>query len=188
MATGYVDVPHSTFAEWKANTLGNAYNLDGAYGCQCWDYASLFWRNVGFPAGYPLTSSNLSAYEIWTEQKIANAGNVFTLIYNKEDVKTGDIIVFNYDSGNPYGHIGFANEDYNGTNTISVLGQNQGGTPQPEGGENVSVNNLNLGLFLGAFRYPAWHQPVPPTPVTATNSHFKWVLYANKIRNNRNLL
>ena len=47
--TGYVDIPHATYDEWRNATLGNGYDIDGSYGCQCWDFASEFWRNVGFP-------------------------------------------------------------------------------------------------------------------------------------------
>ena len=31
---GYVDVPHSTYDEWRANTIGNEYDLDGSHGYQ----------------------------------------------------------------------------------------------------------------------------------------------------------
>lgn len=187
MAEGYSDIPHGTYAIWKSNTLGHEYDLDGSYGCQCWDYASLFWRNVGFPAGYPLTGPNHSAYECWTVNKTANAGNKFTLIYNKTDIKQGDVIVMNATSSNPNGHITFADEDYNGTNYIWCIGQNQGGTPSPSGGTAVTRNNLGLGDFLGAFRYNDWHTtpPTPPTPTsgyTRSRQGFKWAIYARKLR------
>lgn len=178
---GYVDVPHSDYAQWKLNTLGEGYDLDGYYGCQCWDFASLFWRNVGFPAGYPLTGPNISAYECWTVSRIQNAGTQFDLITDVTQIKTGDVIVLGPTSQNPAGHIAFANEDYRG-NMIVMLGQNQGGTPTPSGGSVVSISNVSLSEFLGAFRYKEWHQPVPPTPTTTKKSKFKWVLYANKLR------
>lgn len=185
MAEGYSDIPHSTYAIWKANTIGHEYDLDGSYGCQCWDYASLFWRNVGFPAGYPLTGSNGSAYECWTVSRTQNAGSTFTLIYNKSDIKEGDIVVLNGNSSNPYGHITFADEDYNGTDNLWGVGQNQGGTPLPGGGTAVTRNIVGLDLFLGAFRYNDWHQPTPPTP-TSRNNHFPWVLYARRLNQMRN--
>lgn len=183
---GYVDVPHSTYDEWRANTIGNGYDLDGYYGCQCWDFASLFWRNIGFPAGYPLTGPNHAASECWTVNRIANQGDKFDLIYDYTQIKRGDVIVF---SGIP-GHIAFADDNYNGSMRINCLGQNQGGgTPHPSGGTSVSVNSLNLGEFLGAFRYKAWHTPpTPPTPEPTTRSHFPWVLFANKLRQRNNML
>lgn len=180
MAEGYTNIPHDTYSTWKSNTIGHAYDLDGYYGCQCWDYASLFWRNVGFDVGFPRTGPNQSAYECWTVSRDVNKGTEFDLVYDKTQIKQGDVIVMNGTSSNPPGHITFADEDYNGSNTIWCLGQNQGGTPLPEGGTAVTRNQLGLGDFLGAFRYKEWHTPTPPTP---QKSKFKWVLYARKLRN-----
>lgn len=184
MAEGYSDIAHSTYSEWKINTIGRAFDLDGSYGCQCWDYASLFWRNVGFPAGYPQTG-NGNAYGCWTLRRDVNAGDEFDLIYDKTQIQEGDIIVMNGTSSNPPGHITFADENYNGSNNIRCLGQNQGGTPDPSGGTPVTLNTLGLGDFLGAFRYKAWHS-TPPTP-TEIKHHFKWVLYAKHLRNRSNM-
>lgn len=184
MAEGYSNIAHGTYSEWRTNTLGHEYDLDGSYGCQCWDYASLFWRNVGFPAGYPLTGINGYAYECWTNSRIQNQGNQFDLIYSKESIQQGDIIVLNGNTSNPAGHITFADEGYNGTDYIYAIGQNQGGTPLPGGGTAVTRNQVGLDLFLGAFRYKGWHTPTPPTPQGGRAKRgFKWVLYANKLRN-----
>lgn len=185
MASGYVDVPHSTYEEWKLNTLGNEYDLDGYYGCQCWDYASLFWRNVGFPTGYPQTGPNGYAYECWTVSRIANAGTVFQLIYNKADIKKGDVVVLDAGRfvGDVAGHIGFANEDYNGTNTLSMMGQNQENASATLG-YKVTIDNMNIAKFLGAFRYPAWQPTPPPTP---TEKHkFPWFVLTKRLNDRRN--
>lgn len=191
---GYVDVPHSSYSEWRSNTLNNGYDIDGSYGCQCWDFASLFWRNVGFPAGYPHITSS-SAYTMWNlreENKSYNGTQYFDLIYNLEDVKQGDIIVYNYFSGNPYGHVGFANEDYATWHTnnpssyeFPILSENNQGTPDPSGGAYVNVHGYDTRLFLGAFRYKNWHT-TPPSPTT-NRKHFPWVLYARKLRGNKGL-
>ena len=180
--TGYVTVPTTSYAAWKAATNGNGYDVDSSYGCQCWDLASEFWWNVGFPTGYPTLAGTHSAYGAWDDRE-TNAGDKFDLIYNVTDIKRGDVIVFNYFSGNPYGHIGFADENYNGTNIIQLLSENNGGTPDPDGGAYTNVNGYSLTHFRGAFRYRAW-EPTPPTP-TPTKSHFKWVLYARKLRDKR---
>lgn len=184
MASGYVDLPHATYDEWKYNTLGNEYDLDGAYGCQCWDYASLFWRNVGFAAGYPLTGPQHYAYECWTVNRSNNQGDVFDLVTNLNDVKTGDIIVLNGNTANPPGHIAFADEDYDGGAYIWAIGQNQGGAPSPSGGTAVTRNHLGVSDFLGAFRYKGWHE-IPPTPVNIKRP-FPWVLRARKLNRMRN--
>ena len=190
--SGYVDVPHSSYDEWKNNTLNNFYNIDFSSGSQCWDFASLFWRNLGFPIGYPVITSS-SAYTMWanrTTNASYNGVTYFDLIYNLTDVKKGDIIVYNYFSGNPYGHVGFADEDYAtwsashpGDYEFPILSENNGGTPDPAGGAAVNVHGYDTRLFLGAFRYKGW-EVTPPTPSVRkpTRKRFPWVLYANKLR------
>ena len=188
---GYVDVPHGTYDEWRNNTNGNGYNIDNSYGCQCWDFASLFWRNLGFPAGYPHITSS-SAYTMWglRDQNVSYGGvTYFDLVYNINEVKRGDIMVFNYNSYNPYGHVGFADQDFatwtpdpNQPYEFPILSENNGGTPDPQGGAVTNVHGYDYRLFLGAFRYRDWN--VTPTPTEEiTKSKFPWVLYADKIRN-----
>ena len=147
--------------------------------------------NVGFPTGYPLTGPNHYAEECWNvnrENNISyNGTQYFDLIYNLSDVKQGDVVVFNGTLTFPTGHIGFADEDYDGSGMLAILGQNQGdgGVPTPipysEGGTTANVKRLGVSNFAGAFRYKGWGGgPTPPT--TVRKSHFPWVLYANKLR------
>ena len=190
--TGYVTVPITSYAAWKAATNGNGYDVDSTYGCQCWDFAAVFWYNVGFPQGYPQISSS-SAYTMWsvTANRLANTaygGTVyFDLVYNLSDVKQGDIMVFDQFAQNPFSHVGFADINYsewtpdpNEPYEFPILSENNGGTPDPEGGAYANVHGYDTRLFLGAFRYKDW-EITPPTP-TPTTSHFKWVLYARKLR------
>ena len=106
-------------------------------------------------------------------------------------MKRGDVIVWNGTSSFPTGHIGFADEDYNGSNSIAVLGQNQGsgGTPppvsHPNGGTTANVKTLSLSDFAGAFRYKAWEGGPEPTP-TRKRGNFPWVLYSRKLNQMRN--
>lgn len=192
--TGYVTIPHGSYDEWRNATNGNGYNFDNTYGCQCYDLATEFWWNVGFPTHYPIIASS-SAYTMWNYRD-ANASyngtTYFDLIYNLSDVKRGDIIVFNYFPANQYGHVGFADVDYNSWTPdpsqpyeFPILSENNGGTPDPQGGAYTNVHGYDIRLFLGAFRYKAWGTgPTPPTPTEEiVKSKFPWVLYANKIRN-----
>ena len=112
--TGYISVPHSSYDEWKSETNGNGYNVDYTFGCQCYDFVSLFWYNVGFPQGYPIITSS-SAYTMWENRELNIGYNdviYFDLIPDVINVKKGDILVFNYTNSNPYGHTGFADVDY----------------------------------------------------------------------------
>ena len=188
---GYVVIPHDTYLAWKNATLNNGYDVDSAYGCQCWDFAAEFWYNVGFPQGYPHITQS-SAYTMWQlreENASYNGTTYFDLIYNLDDVKQGDVMVFNQFSANPYGHVGFADEDYStwysnnpGSYEFPILSENNQGIPDPAGGAYVNVHGYDTRLFLGAFRYKAWHT-TPPTPSYTRRTKFPWVLYANRIRN-----
>lgn len=188
---GYVLVPVNTYLAWRTNTLNNGYDVDGSYGCQCWDFASLFWWNIGFPQGYPQIT-NSSAYTMWNlreQNKSYNGVEYFDLITNLNDVKKGDVMVYNYTSSNPYGHVGFADEDYaswHADNPSSyefpILSENNQGIPDPAGGAYANIHGYDTRLFLGAFRLKAWHDEPPTPPSTNRKSKFKWVLYANKLR------
>lgn len=197
LSIGYVSLPIGSYAEWKAATNGNGFNVDNTYGCQCWDLVAEFWWNVGFPQGYPTISSS-SAYTMWSvpanrEANTAYNGAVyFDLVYNLNEVKQGDVMVFDQFSQNPYGHVGFADINYSDWTPdpsqpyeFPILSENNGGTPDPQGGAYTNVHGYDTRLFIGAFRFKAWQQPTPPTPTTSTKSHFKWVLYANKLRDKR---
>ena len=116
----------------------------------------------------------------------------YEILREKQDVKQGDILVYNYFSINPYGHTGFADEDYatwHANNPSSyefpILSENNGGTPDPDGGAFANIHGYDTRLFLGAFRYKAWHT-TPPTP-TVIKGKFPWVLYARKLRENRHM-
>lgn len=189
--TGYVTIPHSTYEEWRTATNGNGYNFDSTYGCQCYDLAAEFWWNIGFPPGYPVITSS-SAYTMWNN-RLSNVSyngvTYFDLVENVSDIKQGDVIVFNYTQSNPYGHVGFADVDYANWNPdpnqpyeFPILSENNGGTPDPQGGAYTNIHGYDIRLFLGAFRYKAWNE-IPPTPISTTRSNFPWVLYARKLRN-----
>lgn len=192
--TGYVDVPHNTYDAWRNATLNNFYNYDNQYGCQCMDFAGfLFWANVGFPHNiyYPLSTTG-NADGVWArrnENLAYNGTTYFTLVTSLNDVKRGDIICY---SISPFGHIGFADEDYatwHANNPTSyefpILSENNGGTPDPAGGSAVNVHGYDTRYFQGAFRYIPW-QTTPPGPTpTVTRSQFPWFLIARKLRNRR---
>ena len=168
----YVTIPHSTYAEWRSNTLGNSYDVDGQppdQPYQCWDFAAEFWYNLGFGEGYPLTGGN-NAKGIW-ENRNDNKGDVFDLIYNPLSLKVGDIICFSYGD---YGHVGFLDDTYDGGSYFKLLSQNNS---QPY----VTSENYGSITFQGAFRYKAWNDS--PTSINIRKSKFPWVLYARKLRN-----
>ena len=176
---GYTTVPQVvTYDEWRNYALTHGVNVDFAWGNQCWDICALLWYQYGLR----LKTGNGYAYGCWTLMRNQNAVGPFTQIGNINQVKRGDVIVFNRSGSFYTGHIGFADEDYNGSGRINVLGQNQGqGTSS---GTPSNVVSMGVGNFLGAFRNSNWKVIPPPTPTTR-KSKFPWVLYSRKLRTKR---
>lgn len=126
------------------------YTADNMKHHNCWDGTALLWQQIG----RSLMTGNGCASGCWTLKRDINAGKDFTLITKLADVKRGDVMVF---STGTYGHIGFADENYNGSGCIRLLGQNQGGTPKSaKGGAGFNVITMSTQTFLGAFRFNNW--------------------------------
>lgn len=184
--SGLVTVDISSYPAFRAQVLGNAYDVDGVYGAQCVDMAKLLAGNAGRPSPYWKSQPDGYAYEGWTNQSSReyNASDYFTLIYNKGDVREGDLVVLSNTASNPYGHIAFANTDWTSSTTSAVLlGQNQENASPTVGYQNT-LTVVNVTNFLGAFRFNAWHI-TPPSPISVSKSKFPWVLYARKLRDKR---
>ena len=168
---GYRVVPHNTYDAFKNATINNGWNVDYMYGNQCFDLVSLCYWQYGDTL---YTGPQGRAKECWTVSRQRNQQPPFIAVEGKQNIKRGDIIVLNGTSQYPTGHICFADEDYNGTNTIRTFGQ----IPSKHGiNGNASVDNLSLSLFLGIFRNTNWQAPVPPTPAeTKKKKKFPWVV------------
>ena len=135
---------------WEGN---HSYIADGFASSNCWDYADAFW--VSQVNRTLKTGTNHSAADTWYQNRAANALTEFALITDVTQIKKGDWLVLAA-SDRVLGHICLAAEDYNGTNSLQVYGQNQGGTPVPRGGAAISLETLTLTNFAGAFRYRGW--------------------------------
>ena len=181
----------TTYDTFRSDALNRAsqglgYNVDGYYGYQCWDLAAELWMNIPEFANsglWPHTGPNLAAMECWTVSRDANAGNSFDLIYTKSEIRRGDVIVIGPSAISNVGHIAFADEDYNGTDIMQLLGQNQV-NPNPNTGHIPTVTLVGISAFLGAFRYHEWDNPEPKTK---TKKHkFPFFIYTKKINNRNN--
>lgn len=175
----YYNIPINSYDVFRSTVLGKGYDVDGAYGYQCWDGCALVWQQLG----RNLQTGNGCASGCWNLKRDVNAGNDFQLIWNLSDVKKGDIVVF---SAGQYGHIGFADENYNGSGVIKLLGQNQGGSPKgAAGGAGFNVVNMNTASFLGAFRLKKWatNDAAPANPLKDLNAIAEEVI-AGKWGNN----
>ena len=182
-------VAHGSYDAFKAAVNGNGYDIDGLYGYQCWDGVDLLYQqsDVG---QYLYTAYNIDptldgyAKTCWANQvaRQRNGSGHFSIITSKYDIKKGDILVFDTFTGwyGTAGHICFADSDYQGSDTIYGLGQNQGPNSNPYTGTPFNVRQQNLAAFLGAFRYDAWAQPVPPTPTSKKKRRFPWAIALNE--------
>ena len=180
MATyyGYMYIPHNSYTEWKDATIGNMYDVDGWYSGQCWDYCALCYYQYGLQL--VTKAGGGVARDCWVVSRAVNSQPPFESVYNKTEIKRGDILVF----GAGYaGHICFADEDYNGTDYIRCLGQNQRGGG---GGYPATLDNFSLASFLGAFRNTNWQGDTPepePEPEKGYNKHrYNFVLFNRRKR------
>lgn len=181
MAIPYV--PHSTYDEFRAATLGRAYDLDGypvSQPYQCWDYVDLLYQQSDVNQ-YLSTANTGNVKDCWlnASARASNGSGNFIAVEGVTNIKRGDIIVFNTYSGwyGSTGHIGFADEDYNGTSTIRLISQNFYGY------HYVVVEPAYLGsAFLGIFRFLPWQQTPPPPPPPTTEKkkrRFPWPIAWN---------
>lgn len=141
-------------------TLGRCIDVDGYYGAQCWDLMAAFWYNY---TGRTLSTCGTGAAKgaiadgCWQ----INAGNEFTMIWDRAQVQAGDIAFY---STGAWGHTAMAMGTYN-NGYFTVLGENQGGAACPGGGGAANIINLSTRDFIGAFRPNIYIKPEPePEP------------------------
>ena len=147
--------PFDTPQEFADATLGKCVDLDGKWGSQCVDLANAFWKE--YTNRWISTCNTGMARGIW-DCREENAGTDFKLIYDIEDLKTGDWIIFD---GGTYGHVGMALGSPN-NGYIALLGENQGGTSCAGGGSSTNIINISLRTFRGAFRPKIYDVPKAP--------------------------
>lgn len=167
----YIYAPVESPTVFKNYVYGNCWNTDGAYGAQCWDLADMFWQNY---AGRNFSTCGTGAAKGSWNCKEYNAGDEFDLIYDARDLQAGDWVIFGYGQ---YGHVGMAMGSYN-DGYVTLLGQNQGGTPCEGGGSSANIINISLSGFVGAFRPKSYEKTEPepepePQPIPISNC-VKW--------------
>lgn len=163
---GWTKVNVDSYDAFRSAVLGNGYNVDYAYGDQCYDGAAVqLFSTTGRKLSTGGTGGARGCWEV-TSARNYNAGSEYELIWDKTQIKRGDMVVWSMNS--KWGHIGFADQDYNG-NYLKTLGQNQVGDGS---GYPFTIANLSLATFLGAFRYKNW-KVVEPTPTPSDDSGIK---------------
>lgn len=156
----YIYAPTETPQAFKDYTLGTCWDVDSAYGAQCWDLGALFWMNYTKDGRSLSTCGTGAAKGAWN-CKEQNAGDDFELIYDSTQLQAGDWVIF---GSGQYGHVGMALGGYN-NGYVALLGQNQGGSACAGGGSATNIINISLKSFVGAFRPKSYIKPNPaPTP------------------------
>lgn len=174
------NVAHDSYQAFRNATLGHAYDMDGypaSQPYQCWDFVDLLYEqdDVG---QYLSTDNTGNVKDCWlrTAARSRNGSGHFVAVSGVTNIKRGDIIVFNTESGwyGSTGHIGFADEDYKNSAYINILSQNFYGK------HYAAVDSAYLGrAFLGIFRYIPWSEtpPTPPSPERKKRKKkFPWVI------------
>lgn len=147
---------------FRDSTIGRCLDSDNYAGAQCWDVSNVFFENY---AGRTFSTCGTGAAKgtiqdgCWQK----NVGDEFVMEWNPDNLQPGDIGVW---GTGVWGHtgviMGYPNNGY-----ITLLSQNQGGTPCPGGGSSVNIINISLKDFIGAFRPKAYIKPVEPViPIT----------------------
>lgn len=134
-------------------TLDKCISMGNVFGSQCVSLARAYW--FSYANRIFSTCGTGMAKGAWN-CKEKNAGEEFILIYNQQELKEGDWIIFD---GGEYGHVGMAmGKPKNGY--ISLLGENQGGKTCEGGGSATNIVNISLKNFIGAYR-PKIYEPIP---------------------------
>jgi hypothetical protein len=157
----------STPESYKNSVLGKCIDLDGKWGSQCVDGFADF--NYQYTGRWLSTCGTGSARGLWDCAEY-NAGSEYELITDPLALQAGDWIIFN---GGQYGHVGMAMGYYN-NGYITLLGENQGGTPCAGGGSAFNIINMSLKTFKGAFRPNIYIKPEPVAPIIPITGCVQW--------------
>lgn len=130
--------------EWKDLTINKTYNVDGAYGAQCWDFLAYFFQYFKIPAS---TYCALTGYvcDLWRLKERYGYSKFFDFITDAKDLKPGDWCFWDRGSSHSNSHVAM----YMFRNGTPVeLGQNQG---FPYVTEKTTSWDI-----MGALRFKGW--------------------------------
>lgn len=135
-----------TPAEFRAETIGKSYDMDRAYGEQCWDYFAYFVELFGLNISTACALTK-SVCDLWRLKDKYGYSRVFYYVQPGEPLRTGDWCIWDKGSSHPSSHIAMY---YNG----QELGQNQGA---PYVNEKPTTWDV-----MGALRLKTWALDIPP--------------------------
>lgn len=164
----------SKYEEFKAQTNGKGYDIDGFYGNQCWDGYAKYCLFLGVPICHCARSGYVK--DIWELRKTNGILKHFDEV---QTLQAGDVVVFKETPGwTPLSHIALFDRDA-GSGYGWFYGQNQGGA-------NGAFNLAKLpyvATYDTAFRPKTNAQPAKPAEkepvkeITAAGSGALYRLY-----------
>lgn len=134
----------ATWSEIREATLGKTYDLDKAYGGQCWDYVMYVLEEYYHGKRIHCTTSGY-VKDIANNRKKNGILNYCTDVGLSATLKPGDICVWGECAAAPQSHIAIFDHD-NGQNKAYFCGQNQAG------GQKVTVERIDVSGIIGVFR------------------------------------
>lgn len=152
----------------KAETIGRSFDIDGAYGPQCWDFTAYVMEHYygGFPIHCGATGY---ACDIANQKAVNGILNFMVDVGLNTQLKPGDICVWETGSPDcPYSHIALYDHD-NGQSEVYFLGQNQLGHPY------VDVQRISTAGIIGVFRAKNMGAKIQkPHPSSKGNARSDW--------------
>lgn len=143
VANSYKPSKNITPQEWYNMTYGKSYDVDGAYGAQCWDYFAYFVKYLGLGVNTYCAKTGYVG-DLWQLKDQYKYSQHFEYITDRTKFKNGDWIIWPRGSkACPLSHIAMY---WNGQS----LGQNQGGL------KKVTLKSIDLSQAYGVLRWKAW--------------------------------
>lgn len=168
-----------TAKEFKKRVEGKAYDVDGAFGAQCWDLFAYFCQLMK----YPIYNCTTTGYvpDLWNDRK---KNGILKKFVETQNMQEGDWCIWGKCAAAPDGHIAMYLSD-NGDGTGQFLGQNQG--------SNVAnVITMPYAGSLGALRANDYvKKPAKKTPAQKAGIAASGTMVATvdriRVRNNASL-
>lgn len=127
--------------EFYLSVNGKKIDMDGAYGCQCWDLYAHYMKTLGYKYANCTTTGYVK--DIWNNRK-TNGMLDSCIEVSVNAMQDGDIAVWGNCDACPKSHIAIFRKD-NGNGTGIFLGQNQSG-------QYVDQKSFTYTGIIGVFR------------------------------------
>lgn len=137
-----------SYQEFYETHNNKGYDVDGAYGWQCFDGYAEYCNYLGYP--YANCTDSGYVKDIWNNR---HSNGVLDKFVEVSDLQPGDVVVFKEVAGvTPWSHIAIFHEDVGG-NVGRFFGQNQNSpNTHPDGGSAFNLAMFPLSAMYGGLR------------------------------------